>query len=149
MPRQRDAGLLAVAADDIQRSRWQPNLRADARQLQGGERGLLRRLDDHAVTDRQRRRNAARADLQRVVPGHDLRADTERLAQRVVQEVPGNGYGLSADLIDGAGIELKVPRGHLDVDAGLPQGLAVVERFQPRQLIRLRANPLRYRCEQP
>ena len=94
---------------------------------------------------------SAGADLpgghqQRVVPGDDLGADADRLADRERQEAPVGRMHLAAQLGRPAGVVGEDARGAADVPAGLDQRLAVVERLEPGELVGVLLEQRRHRA---
>ena len=115
-----------------------PTSLRDLGERERGQRRLARRLDDHRVAARQRRRDLPRRQQQRKVPRHDRRDDADRLAQRVGEVVALDRNRLAVDLVGPAGevLEALGGRRHLDL-ARLEDRLAVVQRLEPRDLVGL------------
>ena len=113
-----------------------PTSLRDLAERERGERRLARRLDDHGVAARQRRRDLPRRQQQRKIPRHDRRDDADRLAQRVGEVVALDRHRLAVDLVGPAGevLEALGGRGHLDLPR-LEDRLAVVQRLEPRDLV--------------
>ena len=123
-----DAGMIdergpraSVPGDDVEHAVGQPCLLGELGEQQRGERGVLGRLEDDAVAERDRGRDFPSKHQQREIPRHDLADDAERRPpgelgvlklrpSRVMQEMPGD-------------------EGHVDV-ARFADRLAVVERFE-------------------
>ena len=102
---------------------------ASSRQLgeaQRRDRGQLGRLDDHRVAGRERGRGAAGGDLERVVPGDDLRAHAPRLAHRVVEDVRAERDLAAFEALDRARVVVEIADGGGDVGLGLRERLAGV-----------------------
>ena len=105
----------------------QVGLLEDLGQVQRRQRRRLGRLEDAGVAGRQRRGQLPRRHQQREVPGDDLAGDPERLGV-------GPEAGV-AQLVGPSGVVEEVGGGERHVDvAGLPDGLAVVERLEHGQL---------------
>ena len=73
--RQRRAGLLAQALDDVEDTVGQPGLAGDVGQQAGGQRRPLRRLGHHRVPGRERGRDPPGRQHERGVPRRDHRGD--------------------------------------------------------------------------
>ena len=120
-----------------------PALERDLAEPQRRHRRFARRLQHDGAAGGERRRDAARADLNRIVPRHDLRRHADRLAHRVVEEAGAERNRVAHDLVGDAGEELEVARRDLDVGARLAQRLAVVAALERRQLLGALAQRLR------
>ena len=95
--------------------------------LQGCQRRLLRRLEDHGVSARQGRRQLPGSDVQGKVPGNDRADHAHRLAERVVQEGARDRDHVSRELVGPAREVTEVGYDEGQVDpGGLERGLAVV-----------------------
>ena len=134
---QRCARFLAQARHDVERPGRQAGASAMRAKASAREAGLLGRLEHAGVAHRQRRADAAADDLHRVVPRHDVRRHAVRLAQRERGVAVGEGNGLAVHLVGGAAVELEVARQRHRVGAALLQGLADIQRLEPRQFVGL------------
>jgi hypothetical protein len=139
VPGQRRAGV-AKARHDVHHAIGYPDLAQEPPQEESAQRGLLRRLEHHAVAAGQRRPELPRRHQQREVPRDDLAHDAHRLAQRVVEEGRPvravDGDGLALDLRGPAGVVAKVIDGERHVGrARHHQRLAVVEALELRELL--------------
>ena len=111
------------------------------------QRRHFRRLQDEGVTCRQRRRGLPAGDLDRVVPGADAGADTERNALAIgdgvgiAPHVAGVGLRQRREEIHRIGAARHVGRHRLAVD------LADVENLDPRQLFIMFAKQPRGPCQ--
>ncbi len=74
---------VAIAGDDVDHARRDAGFVNQVGQAQGGEAGLLGRLEDGGAARCQHRGNLEAGHQQREVPRHDLRAHADRLLQRV------------------------------------------------------------------
>ena len=139
---QRGARGLAEARHHVDHAVRHPGLGDQLGQPQRGQRGLLGRLEDHAVTGGQGGAELPRGHQQREVPRDDLPHDAERLAQRVGVEV-GPGHVGHRD-VDRVALDLGGPAGHVVEQVrgqrhvrGLGHGerLAVVQRLELGELV--------------
>src|SRR5581483_11030295 len=131
---ERRAGL-AVAGDDVDGALGEPGLERQLAEAQRRERRLLGRLQHHRAARGQRRRDLPHRHQQRVVPGDDLRADADRLAQRVAEDVAGRDRDrLALDLGRPAGVVAQVRDRGGDVAVRGGQRFAVVERLELGEL---------------
>ena len=136
----------AVAGHDVEHAGRQ-DVGDELGELQRGERGLLRRLDDQGVAGGQDGRHLPGGHQQRVVPrGHDA-DDAQRLAQddrQVVLGVVARGRGgrraqrpgHEAERVDGLGHVVLRDRGRL----------AGVGRLQPGEEVGVLGDPVGDRC---
>ena len=138
---ERRAGI-AVARDHVEDALRQPGLERQLAEPQGGQRGLLGRLQDDRAAGRERRADLPGRHQQREVPGDDLTGDAHRLLARVaVHPVLGDGQHLAGDVRRPAGEVADVLGGELHVDAlGELHRLAVVERLELGELVRVRVD---------
>ena len=93
-----------------------PDLDRDLAERQRGQRRLARRLQDHRVATRQRRRNLPGGEQQRKIPRHDRRDDADRLAQRVGEVVALDGDRLPHHLVRPATVVLEAFGGGRNLD---------------------------------
>ena len=91
---ERGAGL-AVAGEHVERPLGEARLERQLAEAQRGERRLLGRLEDDRAAGGERRGDLPDRHQQREVPGHDLGADADRLAQRVDRACRGRRPGSS------------------------------------------------------
>ena len=139
---ERRAGL-AVAGGDLDHPARDAGALGELGEPQRRDRGQLRRLEDHGVAGRERRRGAARGDLQRVVPRDDLAADAPRLAERVVERVRAERDRAALEPLDRAGVVLEVADGRGGVGLGLRERLAGVARLEVGERVGLVVDELR------
>ncbi len=131
---ERGAGL-AVAGEDLDHALGEAGLQSELAEADRGQRRLLGRLEDQRAAGRERGGDLPRRHQQRVVPGHDLSADADRLAQRVAEHVAGrDGDRFALDLRRPAGVVAQVGDRGGDVAFGSAERLAVVERFELGEL---------------
>src|SRR5213592_4932182 len=146
---QRGAGA-AVAGEDIERPLREAGLERELAEAKGGQRGLLGRLEDDRAAGGERRGDLPRGHQQRIVPGDDLGADADRLAQRVAEDVAGrDGDRLALDLRRPAGVVAEMVDGRRDVALGGGERLAVVERLEFGELGPVGLDQLGERVDQP
>ena len=119
VPRQRSAGLLAEAGDDVQRTGGEPGLDRQCAQLQADQAGLLGRLEHHAVAHGQRRRHGAPEHLRRIIPGRDVRCHAQGLAHHADVVAIQVRNDLAMNLVGRAAVELEVTGHRAYVGAGL------------------------------
>ena len=113
-----------VAGDDIDDARGEPRLDADRREGERGQGRKFRRLQNHGVAGRQRRRDLPGEHEQREVPRNDLPAHPDRLGPRK----------LAVDQRGPTGVMIEMAGDQRNVDvARLADRLAVVDRFQNRE----------------
>ena len=105
------SGGLAEAGYHVHDAGRHASLGDEPGQPQRGQRGLLGRLEHHAVARGQRRAQFPRGHQQREVPRDDLPDDAERLAQRVGVEVRPRHVGHRE--VDRVALELGRPTGHV------------------------------------
>ena len=136
------AGGLAEAGHHVHHALGHACLSDQFREPQRGQRCLLGRLEDHAVTGGQRRAELPGGHQQREVPRDDLPDHAERLAQRVGVEVSARHVGHRD--VDRVALDLGGPAGHVVEQVrrqrhvgGLrhAERLAVVQRLQLSELV--------------
>ena len=149
MAGERRAGFGARTGHDVQDAGRQPAREGDLAQPERGHRRFAGRLEHHRAAGRQRRRNPARADLDRIVPRHDLGGNADGLANREVQKPGPERDRVAHDLVGDAREELEVARGHLHVGPRLAQRLAVVPAFERGQLLGAITKRLRHALHDP
>ncbi len=125
---------IAKALHDVEQAVRQAGLGEDLGQRQRGQRGSFRRLEDHGVAHGERGRGLPAGALDRIVPGADADADAERLAARI-----GEGSAEIDEIAVEAGDDAAEEFQRVGGGGGVGHqrfldGLAGVERFQPRQL---------------
>ena len=119
-------------------------------EAQRGQRRLLGGLQDQRAARRERRRDLPDRHQQREVPGHDLGADADRLAQRVTEQVAaGDRDRLALDLRRPARVVAQVGDRGGDVALGRGQRLAVVERLELGELLAVGLDQLGERVHEP
>ena len=116
----------------------------DLREPQRRDRRQLGRLEDHRVARRQRGCGAAGGDLQRVVPGDDLRAHAPRLAHGVVERVRAERDRAAFEALDRARVVLEVADRGPHVGLRLRERLAGVAGLELGELLRLFLHPTRH-----
>ena len=108
----------------VQHARRQTCLRRKFREQQRAERGEFCRLQHHGIACGKRRRNLPCQHQQREIPRDDLPDHADR---HLIGE-------LALLQLGPAGVVQEMPRGKRHVEiAGLPDRLAVVDRFQHRK----------------
>ena len=125
---------LVVAVNDLEQPVGKPGLAQQLGHPVRCQRCQFRRLQDEGVARRQRRRGLPAGDLDRIVPGPDAGADTERDAFAI-----GDGIGIAPHV---AGVGLRQRREEIHrIGAArhvgrhrLAVNLADVENLDPRQL---------------
>ena len=104
MTRQGGTGLLPIAIQHIDHPRRKSGLLDQARQIEDREGRLLGRLDDDGIAAGEGGAQLPRRHGERVVPGDDLGADADGLAQGVGEFLGGGGDGLAVQLVGPAGV---------------------------------------------
>ncbi|CRJ98795.1 hypothetical protein BN1708_009496 [Verticillium longisporum] len=128
------AGIGAAAVEDVEDAARQAGGGHEAGEIEHGQGRLLGGLEDERVAGGEGRGQLPAGHGQRVVPGDDLSADAERLAQRVGKLGGAEIHGLAVPLVGPAGIVAE--HGHEVWDVlgeARRQGLAVVERLNGGQ----------------
>ena len=114
MRRQRRAGLVAQALDDVEDAVGQPGLAGDVGQQAGGQRRPLRRLGHHRVPGRERGRDPPGRQHERGVPRRDHRGDPGGRPGHLLT-VAGDLQAAAVQFAEPAGEEAEVlrdPRHH-------------------------------------
>ena len=142
MRRQRRAGGLAEAVDDVEDARRQLGLARGPGEQRRGERRPLGGLEDDRVARGQRRRDAPGRQHERRVPGHDHPGNADGLVDRVVQELVAHLEGPAVQLGDDARVVLEVLRGAGREPAHLLDRHADVEDLALDELLGVRADEL-------
>jgi hypothetical protein len=127
----------AVAGHDLQHSGRQ-KLLCELHEAEGGERGLLGRLEDLDVAGGERGPDLPHRHHQRVVPGRDPRDDPQRFAadqRRVALDVLG--CGLAFERAGGAGEEAEVVDRERHFALDDRRRLADVQGLELRELVRV------------
>ena len=96
------------AGHDVDRARREADLGRQLGQAERRQRRLRVRLEDDRAAGGQRGRELPRRHHQRVVPGHDLPRDADRLLQRVEEERPADRVRAAGDRGDRRGVEAEV-----------------------------------------
>lgn len=135
--------------DDIQGAGGKTTLERDLSELERRQRRLDRWLQDDRAASGERWRDSASRDLQRIVPGNDLRRNADRLTHRVIEEPRPQRDRLAHDLVGDAGEELEVSGGSLHICARLAEGLAGVPTLEDRKLFRTLLQSRRDRIHDP
>ena len=146
---QRRARAGAVAGDDVDHARRQPDRLEVLGQLEEGERRLLGRLDHDRAAGREGRGDLPRRHEQRIVPGDDLARHPDRLAHRERHRVGGHRQHLAVDLGGEAAVVLVAGGGVVHVVLGLDDRLARVDGLELGELAPARADPLRQPEQDP
>ena len=143
------AGGRPVAGNDVDDARRNPDLDRELRETERRQRRRRIGLEDDRAPGRERRRELPAGHHHRVVPGDDLRADADRLAQRVEEERPAERMRAARDRRGGGGEEPEVlgRDSHLGLDAR--DRLADVARFEFRQLLAVRVDCVGQRVQEP
>src|SRR6185437_931197 len=128
------ASRRAGAGNEIDLARRQTYLAADFYELVSRRWRFFRRLDDDRATRGERRRHAAGDQLKRIVPGNDMQADADRLADGPVHPAVAERDRRALQLVRGAAVEFKIARGAIDFPISIAQRLAAVAAFHARQL---------------
>src|SRR5436190_1042315 len=102
MAHQRGAGCGPLPRHHVERARRQARRDRDLPEQQGGERCLVRGLQDHRTPGREGGGDFPRGEVQGEVPRHDRAHHTHRLAQRVGEEVAARGVREAVSLGRGA-----------------------------------------------
>ena len=134
------AGLCTQAHDDVEGSRGESGLMDELCQSHRGAGRLVRRLRHGAVPGGQGRRSRPADELQRVVPRDDVPRHPVRLATGVDVHVVAQRDLVAVVGLDRVAVEVEVPGADVHVRVCLHQRLARVLRFQPRQLLAVRAD---------
>ncbi|MNF69417.1 hypothetical protein D3C84_513000 [compost metagenome] len=130
------AGAGAVTGDHVDHARRNAGLQGQARQFENGRRGVLGRLDDHAVAGGQRRGQLDCGEVQRAVPGNDRRHYAERLEQGVAEHIALiQRQGTALEFVGQPGGVIEEFRQVADLAAGFADQLAIVAALQLRQLL--------------
>src|SRR5216683_4740879 len=93
----RTAGARSEAGDDVEDTLGQPGFHDQLTEAKGRQRSLLGRLEDDRVAAGERGPKLPRGHQQREIPRDDLPADSNRLAQCVVEESGVRRIGLAVD----------------------------------------------------
>src|SRR5262245_8329233 len=111
MGRQRRAGGLAEALDDVEHARRDLRLGEHLGQQRRGQRRPLGGLEYDGVAGRERGSDPPRGEHQRRVPGHDQPGHADRLAERVVDELVADLERAAVELGDDSRVVVEVLRG--------------------------------------
>ena len=133
--RERRAGFLAEAGDDVERAVGQPRCRRQLGEAQRRQAGVLGRREHCRVAHGERWRVGAADHLRRVVPRDDVGGDAERLAQQRDVVVVQERDDLAVQLVGGRAVELEIACQHDDVVARRRHRLARVARLDACQLV--------------
>jgi hypothetical protein len=135
-------GGSADARDHVQHARGEARLDHQLAQQQGGQRGLLGRLEDDRATGRQCRGHLPHRHQVREVPRHDRGHYADRLWLGV--GVEARAVVLEGREVERAALDLGGPPGHVaqvlgahaDLDGpGDVQELALLQRFEAGDLL--------------
>jgi len=146
---QRRARFRTEAGDDVDDTGRKAGFLDETHELERARGGVLRRLDDHRVAGRERRRQLPRQQQERRVPRDDRRDDAERLVARVVEGVGFvGGDDRALDLV-GEAAEVVVPLRHVrGLRAHLGVELAVVANFDFREVAGTLRDQIAQRAQQ-
>ncbi len=139
----------AVRRDDVDRAGREADLGRELGDPQHAERRLRIRLEHDRAAGRERRRELPDGHEQRVVPRHDLRADADRLLQRVAEQRAADRVRAAGDRADDGGEEAEVLDGARDLGLDRGDGLADVARLELRELLAVRHDRVGERVQQP
>jgi len=126
VPGQRGPCLRSVAGDDVEHAVRQASVTCQARQQDRPEGSLLGCFEHAAVARRDGGGDGAGADLQRVVPRHDVAGDADRLPQGVGDVVGRVRHGVPVKRFSRSCVELEVAGGDVHVGVCLLHRLAGV-----------------------
>ena len=143
MRRQRGAGFLAGAGDEVERAGREADIERELANPDERKACVLGGLDDAGVARRERASDRTPENLHRVVPRHDMRGDAERLAQSNHGHAREVGDRLAMELVGRAAVELEIARGGGDVCPRLLHRLAAIARFEVCQFLAVVENGLR------
>jgi len=90
-------------------------------------RSLFSGLQNNGVTASQSRAELPREHQQRIVPGNDLAANTDRFHSGEAENATISGDSLAMNLIVPACIILQAGNRAVDIEFSLSEGLAIVE----------------------
>ncbi len=125
----------AVRWNDVDRAGREADLGRELRDPQHAERRLRIRLENDRAAGRERGRELPHGHEERVVPRDDLRADADRLLERVAEQRAADRVRAAGDRADDGSEEAKVldRAGDLCLDGG--DRLADVARLELREFL--------------
>ena len=130
------AGGRAIAGHDIDDAVRKACFLGQLRHAQGRQRRLLGRLEDDGAACGQRRAPFPRLHQRGEVPGDDLADHADRLVPRVAKVIALDRDGFAVNLVCPTRVIAVAFARHGQVDVeGIAIGLAVVQRFEGRQLL--------------
>ena len=138
MLHERRTGGRAVTRHDVDHAVRNAGLLREPRHPQASQRRLLGRLHDDRATSRQGRAPLPGDHQRRKVPRNDLADHADRLAPRVAEVVAADRNRLALNLVGPTGVVAQAVDHQRNVGrARVADRLAVVERFERRQLVGL------------
>ena len=133
MSGERLADLLAGTGEDVHHAIGDARFATDLAQHHRGDRGGAGRFEDEGVAGGEGWGQLPGGHQQREIPGHDLGADADRLAQGVVEQRAVHRDLLAPELRGEPGVVLEAVGGGGDVAARLDDDLAAVGRLDDRR----------------
>ena len=144
------AGSFAVTGNDVHHAFGKTSFLDQLREFHRANRCLLGGFENDGVAGRQRGREFPRGHQQREIPGNDLTANADRLAQRVIEHAAGNRNRFAFDLGGPTGEVLKVLHHLRQIDVeGFFDRFTVVGGFNRGELGRVLFDQLREFVKQP
>ena len=128
------AGRRAVAGNDVDCTGREPDLGGELPEPDRRQRRLRVGLQHDRAARRERRCELPGGHHQRVVPGDDLRGDSDRLLQRVEEERAADRVRASRDRRDRRGVEAEVLDGLMQLRLHRGDRLADISRLELREL---------------
>ena len=149
MRRYRASGSWTEAGNDVDHSIGHSRLADQLSQPNRGKRSLLGRLQDQSVAESQGWRDFPTDGGERTIPGNNLAANADRLAQRVVENSRIRRIGLAVKFRCPARVVAERVSGPADLDDRLPDRLSVVERYQLGKFVSVALNQIGDREQVP
>lgn len=128
---------LTETRDDVDNTWWETGLLDQAGGDEATKRSLLSGLEDNSVAASDGRANLPRPHEQWEVPRDDLTAHTDWLLADVVEGVWGGVDDLALDLVCPAAVVPQAASAHADVHLRHGDGLAVVERLNRSEQVKV------------
>ena len=145
MRHERRARRAAEAGQDIEDALGQADIIGDPAEFNRRKRGQFGGFEDDCRPGRQRRRNLPCCHQQRIIPGNNLRSNTDRfMPEYGFEAIIGQGQRLILTLIQclgEIGIHRKTAGDVVDIPQSLRQRLAVVRDFQAGKFLFALDNP--------
>ena len=123
-----------VTGDDVDGARGEADLGGELREADRRQRRLRIGLEDDGAAGRECRRELPRRHHQRVVPGHDLARDPDRLLQGVEEERPADRVRAAPDRRDRRAVEAEVLDGLMELGLDRGDRLADIARLELGEL---------------